>query len=622
MKTVHISFMPSLIKGVEKKTIQMAKAAREVGFDCDFYILNNDIDAKNENLIYKKFTPLKLPFSLKKQQQLFTHLLIAKNVDFDAYNFVILRYPGAFSIGGYYFFKKYGYKLITEHQTNEDVEYRLYRKGIINWMKFGLEPFCSRINLKNARAIIGVTQEIVELELQKSGTKPSLALSNGIDVDSIHFTPASLFEGDVLKLFFVASGESSWHGLDKVIETIKSYRGDVRIELHIVGGFDATKYSGIKIIAHGFLEGKALDGLFSQMHIGISSLGLERLGLKSASTLKSREYMARGVPFIYGYEDDDFSDTDLALKLQNIDIGTILEYTRRITAKHQKKMREFAQKRLNWRRKIAELKVFLQALMPKKRFDDPVLDFAFATLEAYGTSLGAKVLDLGCGEGKHLRLMLDAGYDAHGVDTMPSKISHANNERAILIDGKALPFADENFDAIFSYQVFEHIFDLKLVAIELYRILKKGGTIYSEYAATYPLRDAHTGLPPLHLLGSRKAIFLAFWFFGRVGIIDKKALRKKYLYLKKHLCYRSYGQMDSIFREAGFEVVDLTYERRASRLLNDGVGRPMELVRYKLYGEHGHSKNIGIFVQIYLSWHVFWYRLTKNRVILLRKNSD
>jgi len=358
----HISFMPRLINGVEKKTIQMAKASKEVGLNCDFYILNNDKSEIKENLIYKKFELFNIPLSQKKQQQLFTHLLISKNINFENYDFVILRYPGSCSIGSCYFFRKYGSKVITEHQTNEDIEYIQYRNGIINWVKFGLESFCANTYLKRVRAIIGVTNEIVELELKKSGKKPALSLPNGIDTSSIPFTPSLLFGGRVLKLLFISSGASSWHGLDRVIKAIEEYRGEVKLELHIVGSIDTTTSQKPFIFTYGFMDGKELDEVFSSINIGISSLGLDRLGLKSASVLKSREYMARGVPFVYGYDDDDFIDTDLALNLQEFDIIKILEYAKSITLEHQKKMREFAIEHLDWRKKMVKLKNFLDNL--------------------------------------------------------------------------------------------------------------------------------------------------------------------------------------------------------------------------------------------------------------------
>ena len=41
----------------------------------------------------------------------------------------------------------------------------------------------------------------------------------------------------------------------------------------------------------------------------VGSLGLHRIGLTEASTLKVREYWARGIPFLLSYEDTDHLET-------------------------------------------------------------------------------------------------------------------------------------------------------------------------------------------------------------------------------------------------------------------------------------------------------------------------
>ncbi len=51
------------------------------------------------------------------------------------------------------------------------------------------------------------------------------------------------------------------------------------------------------------------------------------------------------------------------------------------------------------------------------------------------------------------------------------------DEAVVIAPGEALPFPDASFDLIVSSNVFEHVDDAKLVAAELLRILKPGGTL-------------------------------------------------------------------------------------------------------------------------------------------------
>ena len=48
--------------------------------------------------------------------------------------------------------------------------------------------------------------------------------------------------------------------------------------------------------------------LYDRCHFAIASLGLHRIGIDVASTLKTREYLAKGMPFVYSGEVDVFRD--------------------------------------------------------------------------------------------------------------------------------------------------------------------------------------------------------------------------------------------------------------------------------------------------------------------------
>lgn len=626
MKIAYVSFMPNPINGVEKKIIQMAKASKD--YDIDFYILNNNLDKVEDNLIYKKFDIFNIPFSLKLQQQLFTHLLISKNVDFNKYEYIVLRYVGACSLGSSYFFYKYGNKIFSEHHTNEDIEYKEYRKGFINWIKFGLESYCSKRNLKHVKGIIGVTKEIVDIELKKSGKKSFFTFSNGINNEIIPFTPAKRFDNKVLKVIFIASNEASWHGLDKLVLAIREYKGAVKIELHIVGGFDTTKYKDINIISHGFLQSKELDNLFMKMNIGVSSLGLERLGLKSASVLKSREYMSRGIPFIYSYIDEDFLDSSLALYLNKVDIQSIINYLNNTTEEHFQKMRDFSSSNLDWKHKIKNLYNYIQG--HECSFQNIILDFACKKFIEKGIFKGSSILELGFGEGNDLIELHQNGFITYGVEVLDFKYKETERKlkklgldtnRLYIINPKQFLLSNRNnsINAVFSNQVFEHIEDMEQVASELNRVMKLNGLIYSEYAATYPFIDSHTGLPPLHLLKNKKVIYICFLILKKIKRWDRKKFTKVYLYYRRYLYYRSYREVNSIFKKYGFYVSDITYKRREHRLQKDGIGTLLELIKYKIFKKTGSSQSLGIVVKIYLKIHASLYKYTKNRVVLIEK---
>jgi len=90
-----------------------------------------------------------------------------------------------------------------------------------------------------------------------------------------------------------------------------------------------------------------------------------------------------------------------------------------------------------------------------------------------------KFLEIGSGTGGLLHFLLQQGYDIQGVEINPEVIQKS---RALygklplfLIDSVLLPFPNEAFDVVMSFDVFEHIPDSDGHLREVYRVLKPGG---------------------------------------------------------------------------------------------------------------------------------------------------
>lgn len=94
-------------------------------------------------------------------------------------------------------------------------------------------------------------------------------------------------------------------------------------------------------------------------------------------------------------------------------------------------------------------------------------------------SQSGKILEIGTGRGLLLKLLLQRGYDAVGVDARPRHsgtlpVAHARIER--------LPFGDETFQTVISTSVFDDSVyeqDWKQMFDEIYRVLKSGGLYIS-----------------------------------------------------------------------------------------------------------------------------------------------
>jgi SAM-dependent methyltransferase len=84
------------------------------------------------------------------------------------------------------------------------------------------------------------------------------------------------------------------------------------------------------------------------------------------------------------------------------------------------------------------------------------------------------ILDVGCGakpyEGEFL---LSSAYI--GIDIPISGHDHSTSEIDALFNGIHLPFADDTFDCVCAFEVFEHVFDLGALLAEIQRVLRPGG---------------------------------------------------------------------------------------------------------------------------------------------------
>ena len=100
-------------------------------------------------------------------------------------------------------------------------------------------------------------------------------------------------------------------------------------------------------------------------------------------------------------------------------------------------------------------------------------------LRCAAISPGANILEIGCGKGSLLNHLQLAGYAVHGVDLDRDALSSCRAQHpdasVCVASGDALPFPSGAFDAVVSFDVFEHIKASDLHLAEVRRILRPGG---------------------------------------------------------------------------------------------------------------------------------------------------
>ena len=199
--------------------------------------------------------------------------------------------------------------------------------------------------------------------------RPAMNIVNGVNVEAFALHQPNR-EDPTVHLLALAS-MSGWHGYDRIIRSLAQYKGDADVRLHMVGGDgdgSLEKWRALsvelglesKVLFEGPLYGDALDRRIAQCDVGVGSLGMYRYGLQSATTLKLREYMARGLPFLSAVEDPTLPDEpDFALKVPNddtpISMEEVVAFARQAkqSSDTPARMRAWAMERMSWKGVLA-----------------------------------------------------------------------------------------------------------------------------------------------------------------------------------------------------------------------------------------------------------------------------
>lgn len=180
-------------------------------------------------------------------------------------------------------------------------------------------------------------------------------VANSINCDAFPFNRDT--GNSQVNICFIGSPKQSWHGLDKIHTLTSRYPQWV---FHIVGP-DRKEYLSAggnaldNIVFHGYLSGEDAKQLLMSMDIGISTLALHRKQMHEASPLKSRQYLAQGIPFLSAYDDTGIKDISCVYQLVNTEtnivdnldsIGDFVDQAFRNTALREE-AREYAEKKLD-----------------------------------------------------------------------------------------------------------------------------------------------------------------------------------------------------------------------------------------------------------------------------------
>src|SRR5262245_45143649 len=125
-----------------------------------------------------------------------------------------------------------------------------------------------------------------------------------------------------------------------------------------------------------------------------------------------------------------------------------------------------------------------------------------------------RILDYGCGSGRYVYDLLDAGYShTTGYDVVDylALRDAADRTRFYIEPDSHVPVPDATFDFVFSNQVLEHVLDQPTVFREIVRILKPGGVSVHVIPAKWQPIECHIKVPMGGLRPFKCTVWYLLW---------------------------------------------------------------------------------------------------------------
>jgi glycosyltransferase involved in cell wall biosynthesis len=384
MKIIYIFASPSLRgSSVQIKVLNQIKYLNKAGADCRGAFFSTEV---------KEITPLNEYVELipveKCIWKYFRIIGQRKNLDKKIFSFIKTHHQEVdlFYVRYYGSSKKlaeigdeFGDKIVSEHQSKELDEIKsgahlnpfgLKLSNLLSWYLYNYRPIHSERKwgvkfVKKIRSVVTITNELSNYH-KKKGAKNVVVSANGIAVNDFQTIQSQEVKSPIRILFLKGtSTNAAWNGIERLIKSIDQYNFDNKnIQLVICGHYIEGEISQRDYIQHlGYLNKEELDKLINSIHIGVSTLALYKKNLEQAAVLKTREYIARGLPFIYAYTDPDLNEEskEFALVFPNddslIDMEKVIEFAQKVLSDIElpQKMRKYAEEHLDYEVKMKKL---------------------------------------------------------------------------------------------------------------------------------------------------------------------------------------------------------------------------------------------------------------------------
>ena len=196
--------------------------------------------------------------------------------------------------------------------------------------KAAIEAIVAPRCIRFAKGIVGVTEEIVDYQVRRSGTSRlnSTVYPNGIKLDGTDIAEDAR-TGSVPRLIFVSSYFHRWHGLDRLISAVKASSEEFVIDIvgNVHGADARAAFGDDRLILHGPLNNSGIAALLAESWLALSSFALDRKKMKQACTLKVRQYLSHGIA-VYASHLDVFPEEFPYFEVGSCNLDDIVKFAK------------------------------------------------------------------------------------------------------------------------------------------------------------------------------------------------------------------------------------------------------------------------------------------------------
>ena len=330
---IYLNASPNTQSSVQKKITNQIRIARDMGHEVAgmFFTTEPVVENENNHIFWFQVPTINKGYFQSLRQHA-TNVKFAfqyiKKID-DPFKIYFIR----FGICNWAFLRLSQYlkgRIVFNHLSVETDEYALHQSDAgssislllsnleFKWLPIWLDRTLGKLIRKNSKGAIVNSEEIAIRQQKKClGKYPCEIIPDAVDSSAFPVLSSKIF-GDNISMVFLkgASMDAEYNGLDRLMKGMVAYSGPRNYTLTILGNHTILEEriaQNLGLQGRVFFKkatyGTELNKELEKHHLGVGPLAVHRKGISATSSIKTREFLARGLPFFIAHTDDELFAT-------------------------------------------------------------------------------------------------------------------------------------------------------------------------------------------------------------------------------------------------------------------------------------------------------------------------